>query len=311
MNKSVLFCENQLGYRGTSVALFDYAVGNEDILGNKSFIAAPINGELTSLEKFQEYFRERLFLYEDFNDLQAFVDDEKIDVVYQIISGEDTSKKLLNTKNVYHAVFNVKNPEITAYVSSWLADQHPGSKYCPHIVSLPDIKDNYREQLGIPIDAFVYGRLGGYDQFDLPYVSDVIKAVVEQRPNTYFLFMNTAPLNFDHPNVWNIGATTDVESKTGFINTCDVMIHSRSDGESFGLSICEFLHQNKPVITNSDGRDKNHLRILGPAGYYYESANELYSILTNFQKKDFDYRSLVAEFSPARVMKQFEQTFLL
>ena len=307
----VLFCENQLGYRGTSIALFDYAVGNEDILGNKSFIAAPRNSELTSLEKFQEYFRERLFLYDDFNELQALVDNEKIDVVYQIISGEDTSKKLLNTKNVYHAVFNVKNPEITAYVSSWLADQHPGSKYCPHIVSLPEVIEDYRSYLNIPDSAVVIGRYGGSDTFDLPYLADVINAVVEQNPNIWFFFMNTNRITPYHTRIIHVDATTDDYMKAAFLQTCTTFMTGRQMGESFGLSIAEACFYNLPVITNSDGRDKNHLRILGPAGYYYESANELYSILTNFEKKEFDYKSLVKQFSPENVMKQFEQTFLL
>lgn len=307
----VLFHENQLGYRGTSVALFDYAVGNEDILGNMSFIAAPKNSELTSLEKFEEQFPNSVFLYEDFNDLQTIVDNEGIDVVYQIISGEDTSKKLLNTKNVYHAVFNVKNPEITAYVSSWLADQHPGSKYCPHIVSLPEVIEDYRSYLNIPDSALVIGRYGGEDTFDLPYLADVINAVVEQNPNIWFFFMNTNRITPYHTRIIHVDGTTDEYMKAAFLQTCDAFMTGRVMGESFGLSIAEACFYNLPVITNSDGRDKNHIEMLKSHGYYYESANELYAILTNFQKKDFDYRSLVAEFSPEKTMKIFEQTFLL
>jgi len=306
----VLFCENQLGYRGTSVALFDYAVGNEDILGNMSFIAAPKNSDLRSWPKFEERFPDRVFLYEDFNDLQNVVDNEGIDVVYQIISGEDTSKKLKNTKNVYHAVFNVKNPEITAYVSTWLRDQHPGSKCCPHIVSLPECTEDYRPFLSIPDNAFVIGRYGGYDQLNIPYIPEVLKAFLEQRKDAYVILMNTKNLGFVHDRIIYIDATTDEYQKAGFLNTCDVFLTGRTDGESFGLSIAEACFCNLPVITNSDGRDKNHLEMLKSRGYYYESPNELFSILTNFQNKDFDYKSLVAEFSAEKVMQQFNQTFL-
>lgn len=306
----ILFCENQLGYRGTTVSTFSYAVGNENILGNDSFIAAPKNSELTSLDKFWERFPDRVFLYEDFNELQALVDDEKIDVVYQIISGEDTSKKLLNTKNVYHAVFNVKNPEITAYVSSWLADQHSGSRCCPHIVSMTDAGYDYRDHLGLSKDSLIVGRHGGNDSFDIPYTASVIQSVLQNRPDIYFLFLNTDRLPFDHERVLYFDATYDDEIKSAFINTVDVGLHCRTRGETFGLSVCEYLYFNKPVITCIDSPETNHIQIMKDKGLYYTNANEMFAILMNFQKKDIDYRSLVAEFSPTQVMQQFNQIFL-
>ena len=40
------------------------------------------------------------------------------------------------------------------------------------------------------------------------------------------------------------------ELKVSFINTCDCMIHARTDGETFGLAIAEFSTLNKPIISH-------------------------------------------------------------
>ena len=66
--------------------------------------------------------------------------------------------------------------------------------------------------------------------------------------NTYFLFMNTDRFHY-HPKIIYLDPTLDPIEKTKFINTCDAMIHARSNGETFGLAIAEFSLKNKPVIT--------------------------------------------------------------
>jgi hypothetical protein len=84
------------------------------------------------------------------------------------------------------------------------------------------------------------------------------------------------------------------------------MIHGRKEGETFGLSICEFLYYNKSIITNIECRDRNHISILKDKGLYYSSANELYSILINFKKSQFDGKSLINKYTPENVMKKFK-----
>ena len=306
----VAFHSNQLSLRGTEIALYDYAVGNIEILGNESFIAAPITGDLTSLSKFQERFPGNVLLYTHTDELQRLVDSEKIDVVYQIISGEDTSLKLKNTKNVYHAVFNVRNPEITAYVSSWLSDQHSGSKYVPHIVRMKDSGYNYREYLEIKSDAFIVGRHGGNDSFDISYSASVIHNVLQHRQDIYFLFLNTDRLPFDHERVLYFDGTHDEEIKSSFINTVDVGLHCRTRGETFGLSVCEYLYFNKPVITCINSPETNHIQIMKDKGFYYTDANEMNAILLSMTKKNDDYQKLVRQFEPGEVMKMFSDILL-
>jgi hypothetical protein len=91
------------------------------------------------------------------------------------------------------------------------------------------------------------------------------------------------------------------------------MIHARQHGESFGLAICEFLFNDKPVISWKNGLDKHHISLLNERGIWYENQQDLCSVLTRLKKpthtKGF-YKELVKEFSPKQVMKRFDQIFL-
>ncbi len=293
------FHSNQLGIRGTEVALYDYALGNQEILGNESIVFAPKNSDLTTYDKFSK--KIPVYLYDNFEELEGF----GLDWCYFIKYGTNDNKLLKSAKNFVHAVFNVNDPhgDVYAYVSEWLGEVH-NSPYLPHIVTPQNHTQNFRQSLSIPEDAIVFGRYGGYDQFDYGWVKTVIQDVVKNNSNMYFLFLHTKKF-IDHPQVLFFGGTDDISKKTAFINTCDVMLHARQEGESFGLSICEFLAQNKPVITNPEGRDKNHVKILGDKGIYYTNTKELYTILTEFTPTNKNYTPLIDQFHPEKVMNKF------
>jgi hypothetical protein len=303
---TVLFHENQLNLRGTSVALYDYAHYNETILGNISYIAAPRNSDLSALEKFVNRFGDRVLLYTDFNTLVLDINKiTNIDTAYFIKYGINDGLLFPGVKNIVHYVFDGSQPHGDHYlgVSEWLSEKY-NTDYLPHIVSMPDINYSYRDFLNIPKDSIVFGRYGGADQFDVGYLREAIEAAANL--GVYFLFMNTNVFTKIHSNILYVNPTHDVESKAAFINTCDAMIHGRVEGETFGLSICEFLYYDKPIVTNIEGKDKNHVRLLKDKGYYYSSVNELYSILVNFKKGGFDGRSLVKKYESTHVMNKFK-----
>jgi hypothetical protein len=304
----VLFHSNQLGIRGTEIALYDYADYNEKILGNTSYVVYPNNSDLTAIDKFHSRFRHKLLPYNDFNFLENVCKDLDISHAYFIKYGTDDGKLIPGVKNIVHAVFDGSQPhgDIYVVVSEWLSKKY-NVDYLSHIVSLPDSKEDFREFLNIPKNATVFGRYGGYDQFDVPYLSEAIFAAADK--GKYFLLMNTKPLDHQHKNIIYLDASTDLYTKTAFINTCDAMLHGRTEGETFGLSISEFLHQDKPVITNITGKDKNQVLILKDKGFYYSDVNELTFILLSFEKKIYEMKSLISEFSPEKIMSKFK-TFL-
>lgn len=313
----IAFHGEQLGCRGTETAIYDYAHFNEFLLKNESFIFSPSYNDLSGLNRFKSRFESKVFLYDkDISELQYVVDNNKIEVVYFIKAGFNDGKKLNNTKNVVHSVFryNDEHSDKYAYVSKWLSDEMSGGTlpYVPHIISLPEVNSNYREFLNIPKEATVFGRHGGNLEFNIPWVYPVIEKVAKENPDKYFLFMNTDKFCEELPNIIHLEPTYDLEEKTAFINTCDCMIHARERGESFGLAIGEFLHQNKPVVACTGGEDKNHLRLLKDKGIYYTNQNELYYHLMDFKKHTGDerYKDLVRKYNPEDTMKKFKEVFL-
>jgi hypothetical protein len=317
----IAFHSNQLGVRGTEVALYDYALYNEEILGNESIIVSDQNADLTALPKFQSRFP--VLLYNDFhNQVPAWMNEHGVDIFYNQKAGTFDSKLVPNIKNVVHSVFQFYQPHghVYAYISKWLANKMggPSQPYVPYIVDILkyDHNNNYREFLNIPIDATVFGYYGGPDSFNIDFAKKAVVDVARLNKNVYFIFMNTN--TFCHePNILFLEGTTDFEKKIGFINTCDACIHARNGGESFGLTVAEFSSKNKPVITTSHCtvalNDLAHLQMLGDRAITYGDYGELVNILSNFNSivdpsKDWNaYR----EFSPEKVMKQFEQVFIL
>lgn len=314
--KTIAFHSNQLGIRGTEVALYDYAHYNEEILHNKSYIISCAKSDLATLKKFENRFE--VFLYANFEECFNFVKEKNIDHVYYIKAGDNDGKVIPGVKNLIHVVFQNKDVhgDKYAYVSNWLASKMDmEGSYVPHIVSLPEPQTNYRERLGIPETNIVVGRYGGYSEFDLPFVYEEIYNVLQSRRDITFLFMNTRPFGLDHPNIIHVNGTHNLQNKSNFINTCNYMIHGRNHGESFGLAICEFLHGGKPVISWKNGLDKHHIDLLGDKGIWYENGGQLNVILTNLKKQHNkispgDCKTIVEQFSPKNVMKRFEEIFL-
>lgn len=313
----VLFHANTLNFRGTTVAISDYAYYNQEILGNESVIAYN-----ASLGYEKDMGTEQLVvdaLKKKFNvvgykegDLDGIISKEQVDVAYFIRAG---NKEYLpsSCRTAVHAVFQYNNPhgDRYAYISKWLSDEMSQGKipYVPHIVSLPQPTNNFRDVLAIKKDQIVIGRIGGYYTFDIEGIKDYITRLVNDNDAFVFLFVGTEPF-IDHPNVKFINEIHDPQKKSNFINTCDCMIHARQRGESFGLSIAEFLSLNKPVLAWNGGYDRNHLEMLKDAGTLYSNEADLNYILHNLGDFKEDWSKRTEEFKPEVVIKKFNEVFL-
>lgn len=311
--KNVAFHSNQLGIRGTEVALYDYALYNETILGNKSYILSDKNKDLQTLKKFQDKFE--VFLYNSFEDTFEFTKDNNVTHAYFIKGGDNDNKLIPNIKNAIHAVFQERDfhGDSYAYVSKWLAEKmNEPEKYVPHIVTLPSPQKNYRTKLGLSNEQIIIGRYGGLNEFDLPFAKQAVIDCAKSRSDVTFLFMNTTAFCV-LPNVIFIEGTYNLQNKSDYINTCDYMLHARHRGESFGLAISEFLFHDKPVISWKNGLDRNHIEMMQDRGIWYDNQEQLNGLLLNLNKNNKPqgyYKSIVDQFCPEVVMKRFEQIFL-
>jgi len=315
-NKIIGFYGNELCERGTSIALYDYAHFNETILNNKSIIFYEKNNSNNNadvIEKFNARFN-NVYALNEFSNIEEIVEKESIDILYFIKYGKNDNKLSKKCKNVVHCVFDCSEPHGNVYASiaPWVKYNNGKYPYVPHIINLPLHKENMRDKLNIPIDAIVLGRHGGYYQFDISFVQEAIFEYASSNPNTYFLFVNTKPFCRELSNIIHLDKIIDLYDKVFFINTCDAMIHGRSDGEVFPLSIGEFSTCNKPIITTKSVIDNGHLELLGDKAIIYNNKEELLNIFSDF-KQHISIRTdwnAYADYTPEKVMKIFDSVFI-
>lgn len=318
-----IFHTNTLNYRGTTVAITDYAHYAQEILGKESVIAynkslgyeKDSGSEPAVIEALSKRFE--VIGYES-TDLLDYIDCNDIELAYFIKAGvRDNQYPMVHQgsfpcRSVVHTVFQANQPhgDVYAYISEWLARTMSNNTipYVPHIVQLPEPTGDFRSSLGISKDKIVIGRYGGLSTFDIPFVHQCISRFVESHTNYVFIFVGTTPF-ITHPDVMFFKELHDLQLKANFINTCDAMIHARLQGESFGLAIGEFLSLGKPVIAWNGGYDKHHIDVLEGSETLYNDAEHLMHILTNIKDINQDWRRRVEQFTPASVMIKFNDVF--
>lgn len=313
----ILFFNTELNFRGTTVALTDYAKYNQEILNNESILAYNSRSSYekdmtTELEVVKNLSKNFKIINAASKSLEKIIDEEKIDLAY-FIRGGAKEELPSNVSTAVHAVFQFKEPHGTkyAYISKWLSDvMSEGTiPYVPHLVHLPPPTQNIRKQLNISKDKIVIGRIGGYYTFDIVQVKQAIVNLLNKTTKFIFIFVGTEPF-IEHENAIFLKEINDLQLKSNFIHSCDAMIHARLRGESFGLSIAEFLYCNKPVIAWNNGHDKNHLELLKDSNTLYSSVQDLYYILENVKDMKENWYERVADFTPTNVMEKFKEVFI-
>jgi len=312
------FYDNELGLRGTSLAMYNYAKYNESVLGNTSYIYASVGRDMTTKDRFEETFPDRVQLCTSIYP----VDEAGLDFMYIIKAGGNEGIMLHKTPCLIHAVFCANDPHghRYAYVSDWLAGHmgyFPREKFAvPHIVDpLPAVSDNMRDELGIPQSATVFGCYAGATEFNISYVRYAIEHTVLSRTDVYFILMNILPGHnghvLDHPQIKFLPGNPDLINKARLVASCDAMIHAREGGETFGMAVGEFSSANKPVVTYALSGEASHLEILGEKAILYRNYDEVLDILNNLQKYiKYDDYNCYRWFNPENVMQRFQQVYL-
>jgi hypothetical protein len=246
-------------------------------------------------------------------DMQNLIIDQKADVFFMVKHGRYDGVFSNTCQNWINAIGPCKRSDIHGdkffMGSKWLSDISDGIDYVPYMVNLPDIKEDMREELGIPKDAIVFGRNGGHDSFNIPFAKQVVIDSLSKKENIYYIFQGTDKF-IDHPRVIHLPSSPNLVEKVRFINTSDALLHARDLGESFGQTCAEFSARNKPVITWFGSPERNHILVLGENGIYYNNYDDLLRILINFEpdsKKDWNcYR----DYLPYPVMEKFKKNYL-
>ena len=309
--KKIAFHSNQLGIRGTEVAMYQYAKYNEEILGNKSVIVSFPNRDHGAIEKFRDRFEVVLMEWYEY---ETYLTQNNFDYLYLIKMGTNDGYCLQTIPCLIHAVFRFNDPHGHKYfyVSDWLAKDQgydPETHSLPHICErLPQSEYDFREKHNIPSSARVFGCYGGSTEFNIESTKRAIRKVVEEHDDIYFIFMNIQEFA-DHPKIKFFPGNYDLKEKSAFVDACDAMIHARSGGETFGLAVSEFALSNKPVITYELSGERSHLDILGERAILYKGYEDLIDIFKNLPSfiKYTDYDLPYKQFSPELIMKKFEK----
>lgn len=312
----IAFHLNELTLRGTGVAVFDYARHCQSILGIEPVIVSKKRSkhhDKLAIQHFESHFPLKLYSFPF--QLDALCKRKQIEILYAI-KGSSDKLHAKGVRNVVHGVFDTCPPhgDRFAYVSEWLADHASQSRYpaVPHIVDLPSVEGDLRADLEIPATATVLGRHGGWDTFDLEIAHRAVEQWVNLDRSNHFVGMNTKPFGPPHPQIHLLPSSADLIQKVKFINTCDAMVHARSGGETFGLAIGEFSFFNKPVFTWKESGDRAHLRILGSQALTYQTEDQLFQMLSQFDRlgvRQGDW-SAYRQFSPENVMRKFKEVFI-
>jgi hypothetical protein len=307
------FLTNHISYGGTEVALYDYAHFNETLLGNTSVVLTRdlSNTHYEIYNKFEKRFP--VFYIQQQSDIDRIVLQEKLDLLYIIKSGEQDWFYTTKCKTLVHCVFTTLFPHGTMYC----AISNVLNKLCntnvpvlPHMIHIESHTDSFRKELGIPEDTTVIGRYGSYDSFDIDFVYTSIVNLLNHDPTMYFICMNTKPFA-NHPRILYLPRTTDLYTKRKFINTCDVMLHARSRGETFGLSCGEFAVCDKPVMTFRDSPEKSHIEILGNKALMYWDTTTLEKIIRQKEWKQIDMtENGYKQYTPQNVMNVFRSLII-
>lgn len=311
---NVAFWDNQLSEQGTSLGLYNYALYNEKLLGNKSFIFYDKNNK-NNKDDIIKKFKKKFIVHEtdDFKEVDNYLLKYKITHIFIIKSGEIDSRLSKVAKNCIQCVFNCNEPhgEVYCSISKFVKGNYGKYPVIPRIIYLPKYNKNLRKKLNIPNNAVVFGGYGGKNSFGIECARKSVYNVAKNNSNIYFIFANFNRFCPPLKNIIHLPMIIDLEKKVEFINTTDAMLWARKDGETFGQAIAEFSILNKPVIAMKIG-EPTHVYLLGEKAIWYKNEKDLTEILLNFNpkiesKKDWN---AYKDYTPEKIMKKFNYIFL-
>ena len=159
--------------------------------------------------------------------------------------------------------------------------------------------ENLREELNIPRNAFVFGRIGRDDENIYDPINIQAYAQVEDE-HTFFVLVNPSDRcradlrDLNIKNARFMERTTSEVRLSKFYNTIDVLAHSRKDGECNPANAWESFAHGKPVISHYAHPFNGHIEVIRDCGFVVlkGDVDEYARIMNKFIKKEIDYFKL-------------------
>jgi hypothetical protein len=89
--------------------------------------------------------------YSHWNQVDQILKKEKCDIFYIIKEGQNDNKISKRIKNIVHCVFNTSQPHGDVYARISPTVNGSNIPIVPHMINLPDINEDMREELDIPL----------------------------------------------------------------------------------------------------------------------------------------------------------------
>lgn len=204
-------------------------------------------------------------------------------------------------------------------VSKWLLENRaqwavgdPRTEIFYNPIEVPCSADNMRKELGIPMDAFVIGRVGRADSGIHDPIGLKAYRQIEDA-NTYFLALSPPENMLRQAKALNLrnfiplAPSTDGVFLSKFYNTIDVLAHSRRDGETFGCNIAEAMIHGKPVVSHLTSFMNAQLEIIGNGGHVCAQDDwQEYATKLEELKNNRLHRAELSSKAQNRALEQFE-----
>jgi len=308
-----------LSNRGTCNALYDYAYYCKHWYDIEPIImVCSENRDMDARPKFEKEF-EIIDHLKPWKHTRQFMDvtalEKGIESIYYIKSGYADPIYSETIKSMMHVVFPYNEPhgDVYAYVSKWLSDYCTKgvAPYVPHMIDLMRFNhtDDYRSEWGISDNTMVIGSYG-WNSLDISWVRSTVAQVARNRLDVLFVFMDMSNFS-DAPNVKFLSGTHVEYEKVKFINSCDVFLHGKERGETFGLAVGEFSLKGKPVITPEHVVERAHFDALNGKEIRFTNEDQLYDMLMSIKHSDIKHTDWTAYtgYTPELVMPQFMSVF--
>lgn len=197
MSKNIVFFLNQICGRGTTDIVYNLAKYNQILLNNNSKILTLKNPKYKHNQFVIDKIKNEIEIIEidDYSQLDNFK--KNVDVFYGCKFGNKDEMIMHDVKNIVHAIFPAFEPHGDEYLllCKHYASKLNWQKYLEPIIDQKTLfhDENWRKKYNINNEDIIFGRSGGYDSFDIPFVKDLIKEIVNNNENIKFWFTNTEP----------------------------------------------------------------------------------------------------------------------
>ncbi len=192
--------------------------------------------------------------------------------------------------------------ERVLYVSQHLKNLTGNGDKENHLVLRNSIEEPYstddlREELDIPHDAFVFGRIGR-DSDEIYHPINLYCYSKVETDKTYFVIVspsNRCKEDIKKLKIKNyrfIDRTTSEERLSKFYNTIDVLAHARKDGECNPANVWEAAAHGKPVISHYGTTFNGHIETIQDSGFVVlpNDFDEYIRIMKGFISGDINYK---------------------